>query len=294
MITGELAKKMRYIQIATRRAVDDVLAGEYHSVFKGRGIEFDEVREYAPGDEIRSIDWNVTARTGTPYVKRYIEERDLTVLFLVDCSGSGDFGTVRQTKSELAAEVCALLALSAVKNNDKAGLLLFTDAVERYIPPKKGVGHVMRLVREVLSFRPRRRGTDIAAALDYMARVTHRRAVVFLLSDFLDQGYERALRICARRHDLVALPIRDPREEELPPMGIVTLEDGESGETVTLDTSSRQTRRAYAAHARERHATLLNGLRRLRVDTAPLTTGEDSLRPLIQFFRGRERRQATA
>ena len=239
MIPKELAKKIRYIQIYTSKAVNDVLAGEYHSVFKGRGMEFDEVREYTPGDEIRTIDWNVTARMGHPFVKRYVEERELTVLFLVDLSASGTFGSVEKLKNEVAAELCALLAFSAIKNNDKVGLIVFTDTIELFIPPEKGVSHVLRLIREVLSFQPKRKRTDIALALDFLGRVTHKRAVVFLVSDFLAERFEKPLGMVAKRHDLVAIPLADPRELGLPNVGLVELEDAETGESVVVDTEQR-------------------------------------------------------
>ena len=216
MIPKELAKKIRLIQIHTSKAVNDVLAGEYHSVFKGRGMEFDEVREYAPGDDIRMIDWNVTARTGHPYVKRFVEERELTVLFVVDLSASGSFGTREQLKNEVAAELCALLAFSAIKNNDKVGLLVFTDQVELYIPPKKGVSHVLRVIRDLLNAQPHRSRTDITQALDFLGRVTHRRAVVFLVSDFQAAGYQKRLRIAARRHDLIAVLTLGPARSHTP------------------------------------------------------------------------------
>ncbi len=290
MISKELAKKIRYIQIYTSKAVNDVLAGEYHSVFKGRGMEFDEVREYTPGDEIRTIDWNVTARTGHPYVKRYVEERELTILFVVDLSASGAFGSREKLKNEVAAELCALLAFSAIKNNDKVGLIVFTDTVELYIPPAKGVSHVLRLIRDLLNFRPSRGRTDIGVALDFLGRITRRRAVVFLVSDFLASGYEKRLRIAARRHDLIAVPVTDPREQTLPPVGLVELEDAETGETVTIDTSSAAIRRRYESLAREREANLRSMLRSMSIDQIPVTTGADYVRNLITFFRARERR----
>jgi len=290
MISKELAKKIRYIQIYTSKAVNDVLAGEYHSVFKGRGMEFDEVREYTPGDEIRTIDWNVTARTGHPYVKRYVEERELTILFVVDLSASGAFGSREKLKNEVAAELCALLAFSAIKNNDKVGLIVFTDTVELYIPPAKGVSHVLRLIRDLLNFRPSRGRTDIGVALDFLGRITHRRAVVFLVSDFLASGYEKRLRIAARRHDLIAVPVTDPREQTLPAAGLVELEDAETGETVTVDTGSAAVRRRYEVLARQREANLRSMFRSMSIDQIPVTTGADYVRKLVTFFRARERR----
>ena len=290
MIPKELAKKIRFIQIHTKRAVNDVLAGEYHSVFKGRGMEFDEVREYSPGDEIRTIDWNVTARTGQPYVKRYVEERELTVLFVVDLSASGAFGTREKLKNEVAAELCALLAFSAIKNNDKVGLIIFTEIIELYIPPGKGTSHVLRLIRNLLNFKPHQTRTDIAQALDYLGRITHRKAVVFLVSDFLAEGYEKPLGIVARRHDLIAISITDPREKELPKVGLIELEDAETGETVVVDSGSAQVRRRYEARGRERDERLAESFRSSGVDHIPVMTGRDHVRDLVRFFRARERR----
>ncbi len=290
MIPKELAKKIRFIEIYTNKAVNDVLAGEYHSVFKGRGMEFDEVREYTPGDEIRTIDWNVTARTGQPYVKRYVEERELTVLFVVDLSASGSIGSREKRKNEVAAELCALLSFSAVKNNDKVGLIVFTDIIELYIPPAKGVSHVLRLIRELLNFRPRRRRTDIAQALDYLGRITHRRAVVFLVSDFLAEGYEKPLRIVARRHDLIAVSLSDPREQSLPPIGLIELEDAETGEAMVVDAGNAEVRRRWKALAREREDRLAELFRASGVDAIPIVTGRDYVRDLTAFFRRREKR----
>ena len=290
MIPKELAKKIRFIEIYTNKAVNDVLAGEYHSVFKGRGMEFDEVREYTPGDEIRTIDWNVTARTGQPYVKRYVEERELTVLFVVDLSASGSFGSREKRKNEVAAELCALLSFSAVKNNDKVGLIVFTDIIELYIPPAKGVSHVLRLIRELLNFEPRRRRTDIAQALDYLGRLTHRRAVVFLVSDFQAEGYEKPLRILAKRHDLIAVSLTDPREQQLPSVGLIELEDAETGETIVVDAGNTQVRRRWEALAREREDRLAELFRASGVDAVPIVTGRDYVRDLAAFFRRREKR----
>lgn len=292
MLDKELAKKIRYIQIYTSKAVNDVLAGEYHSVFKGTGMEFEEVRPYAPGDEIRSIDWNVTARAGEPFIKRYVEERDMRVMFLVDLSASGHFGTCGRTKNELAAELSALLAFSAIKNNDRVGLLAFTDRVEQYITPRKGTGHVLRLVRDILSLQPQGCGTDIGMALDYLARMSSKRSVVFLISDFLTSGYERSLRIAAKRHDLVAVSLTDPRERELPNAGLFLARDAESGEEVWVDSASKQVRAEYKLTAEVRALQLRDSFRKMQIDHIPLTAGEDYLRQLIRFFRMRERRKA--
>lgn len=291
MIPKDLAKKIRLIQIHSRQAVNDVLAGEYKSVFKGSGMEFDEVREYAPGDEIRSIDWNVTARTGRPFIKRYVEEREQTVLLIVDLSASGDFGSHGQKKNEIAAELCALLSFSAIRNNDKVGLIAFTDKVEKFIPPKKGQTHILRLVREILQFRPAGRGTNLASALEYAARITHRRSIVFLLSDFHDSGYEKPLRILSRRHDVVAMSINDPYESSLPDVGLIELEDAETGKRQIVDSSSPQVRERYRHVALNRSKGLELFLRRLAVDQIRVTVGDDYLLDLIAFFRRRESRR---
>jgi uncharacterized protein (DUF58 family) len=291
MIPKELAKKIRYIQISTSKAVNDVLAGEYESVFKGRGMEFDEVREYQPGDDVRSIDWNVTARTGKPFVKRFREERELTVIFLVDLSGSGSFGSVRQLKNEIAAEVCALLAFAATKNNDKVGLIVFTDHVEMFIPPKKGSRHVLRVIREILSFQPGKVKTDITRALDYVGRVQSKRAVVFLISDFQAEGFERGLRVLGKHHDMIAVTISDPRELSLPDVGLLELEDAETGEIVLIDTGSSGARREYERLAWEESSRLAALFRSIGVDQIEILTGRDYIRDLMKFFRNRERRR---
>jgi len=290
MISKELAKKIRLIEITTNRAVNDVLAGEYHSVFKGRGMEFDEVREYAPGDDVRTIDWNVTARLGKPFVKRFVEERELTVMFVVDMSASGTFGSRGQLKNEVAAELCALLAFSAIKNNDKVGLLAFTDRIEKFIPPKKGASHVLRLVRELLQFSPEGKGTDLAKVLEYVGRVSRRRAIVFLVSDFIDENYDKPLRLVARRNDLIAVSVRDPRESELPNVGLIALEDAETGETVVFDTNSPVARRAYSSIANQAREQRRELFRKVGVDEVQVNVGEDYVRDLMLFFRRRERR----
>jgi uncharacterized protein (DUF58 family) len=291
MIPKELARKIRYIQIFTTKVVNDVLAGEYESVFKGRGMEFDEVREYQAGDDVRSIDWNVTARAGKPFVKKYREERELTVIFLVDLSASGGFGTVRQTKSELAAEICALLSFAAIRNNDKVGLIVFTDQVEMFIPPGKGARHVLRVIREILSFRPRRTKTDIAAALDYLGRVQSRRAVVFVISDFQAEGFERSLRVLGRRHDVIAVSISDSKESSLPALGLIELEDAETGESVLIDTGKSEVRKRYEALCLGRDRTLSDLLRSVGIDRIVVETGRAYIRDMMAFFRNRERRK---
>lgn len=291
MISKELAKKVRYIQIMTNKAVNDVLAGEYHSVFKGQGMEFDEVREYQPGDEIRTIDWNVTARTGHPYVKRFREERELTLLFLVDLSASGRFGSVKNMKNEVATELCALLAFSAIKNNDKVGLVVFTEEVELFIPPAKGTTHVLRLISELLSFEPKKKGTRLRAGLDFAARILNRRSIVFLISDFFDKDYDRTLRILSRRHDLIALSVNDPREYELPDVGLLDLQDAESGAVTTIDTGSAAVRAQYAKAGKERAEGLRDSLRSMDIDLIEVGTSHDYLLDLIRFFKRRERQK---
>jgi len=290
LTSQEILKKVRRIEIRTNRLVNESLAGEYHSVFKGRGMEFDEVREYTPGDDIRTIDWNVTSRMGHPYVKKYVEERELTVMLLVDASASGDFGTVGSTKREVAAEVCALLAFSAIRNSDRVGLLVFTDREERYVPPRKGRNHVLRVIREVLTCEPSGRRTDLALALESLSRGIRRRSVAFVVSDFLDSGFEQALRIANRKHDLIAISLSDPREMDLPPVGILELEDAETGRTLLVDTWDRRVRDRYAAGARGRAETLRRLFRQNKVDSVELTTGLPYDVPLVRFFRDRARR----
>jgi uncharacterized protein (DUF58 family) len=293
-------EKVRLIEIRTRRLVDESLSGHYHSVFRGRGIDFDSVREYVAGDEVRTIDWNVTARAGRPFVKQFHEERELVVWILVDVSASGDFGSGSTTKREVAAELACVLALSAVRNNDKVGLLLFSDRIEVRIPPAKGRAHVLRVVREILTCEPVGRGTDIAAALDAVRQRALRRSVIFLISDFElpdDAGaalaaLERAARPVGARHDVVAFEVRDPRERTLPDLGLVTLEDAESGDVVTLDTGRRRVRDRFAELASRRDADMRRALRRLRVETLALDTTRPYLPELLAFFRSRERRVA--
>lgn len=289
MNLAEVLRQVRLLEIHTRHLVRDVFAGEYSSAFKGRGVEFADVREYQPGDDVRTIDWNVTARMGSPYVKQYVEERELTVLFVVDHSASEVFGTSLRTKSDLAAEVCAVLALTAARSNDRVGSLLFTDRVERFVPPKKGMKHVLRLVRELLSFEPVGSGTDLAVALDFVNRVLRRRAVVFIVSDFFTSGYEQVLKGTARRHDTIAVQLRDPRERELPDVGLLTVRDPETGVWRHIDTSNRFTRERYRHRVDEFDAGLLRFLRRQGMDLIRLETGRTYAEPLLAFFRRRER-----
>jgi uncharacterized protein (DUF58 family) len=287
MISPELARKIRRIEIYTRKAVHDILGGEYRSVFKGRGMDFEEVREYVPGDEIRSIDWNVTARLGHPYVKRFVEERELTVMFLADVSASGSFGTTEKTKNEQAAELCALVAFAAIKNNDKVGLILFTESVEAYIPPKKGTSHALRLIEELLHFKPRLPGTDIGSALNYLGRVVPKRCVVFLLSDFQDEGFEKTLGVLGKRHDVIALPVTDPREKVMPNVGWVQLRDAETGLSTVLDTASPHVRQQYGEVAQCRAEKLRGLFQSLGIDSLEISTDRDPVKDLVGFFRCR-------
>ncbi|MDX2197606.1 MAG: DUF58 domain-containing protein [Phycisphaerae bacterium] len=291
MIPTEILKKVRRIQIVTAAMVNDVFAGQYHSAFKGRGMEFEEVREYQAGDDIRSIDWNVTARAGRPFVKSFREERELTVMLLVDVSGSQSFGTRKQLKRELVTEIAAVLALSAIQNNDKVGLIQFSDAVEQHVPPRKGRRHVLRLIRETLYFEPRGTGTDLAAALDYLVRVQTRRCVVFVISDFADDRFAAAARIARRRHDIVPIIVGDERERSLPAMGYVDLFDAERGEVVTVNTSSRRVRERISAAAQARRQAVERLFRRMRVDPIEVETGGDFVEPLRQFFHRRGQRR---
>jgi uncharacterized protein (DUF58 family) len=289
---AEILKKIRALEIKTRGLVETAFAGDYHSVFKGRGMNFEDVREYQPGDEIRAIDWNVTARMGSAFVKKFTEERELTVMLIVDVSASGDFGSTTQSKRELAAEVACLLAFSAIRNNDKVGLLLFTDQVELFIPPKKGRSHTLRLIREILFFAPEGRGTDPALALDYLNKIVTRRAVVFFISDFQAQDFSQALAVTSRRHDFIAMQIHDEREKAFPNIGIITLEDAETGEQIEVNTADRSTRARFNDLATRQQAELLRTLRRNNIDTVALRTGDDYLPALRTFFKQRERRLA--
>jgi uncharacterized protein (DUF58 family) len=290
MIPEELIKRIREIQIYTSRAVNASFAGQYESVFKGRGMQFDEVREYTPGDDIRTIDWNVTARTGRPFIKRFVEERELTVLFAVDLSASGEFGTVNKMKNELAAEFCAVLAFTAAKNNDKVGLLIFTDRIELYIPPKKGSRHVLRLIRELLAFKMPKRKTDIPLALDYLAKVVRKRATVFVVSDFLETGFKKSLGLLNKRHDVVAVPVRDRVEIAMPSVGLIEVQDAETGEIMLVDTSSRRFRNRYGDSSSRRFDELKTTFQSSNVDFIPIATDRPYMNDLIQFFHMRHRR----
>ena len=298
-VTREILKKVRQVELRTRRLVTDALAGEYHSVFKGRGMDFDEVREYSPGDEVRTIDWNVTARAGRPFVKKFTEERELTILLLVDISASGNFGSAGMSKRDLAAELASVLAFSAIRNSDKVGLLLYTDRVERYLPPKKGRRHVLRVVRDILYHTPEGRGTDSVKALDVANHVLHRRAIVFLISDFQSPGdlevtraaLRRSMRQTNRRHDLIAVQVADPRERELPNVGVLALEDAETGEVIELDTGSAAVRKRFNELALQRAKRLVNDFRSEGVDTLELRTDSPYMAALQRFFKTRERRR---
>jgi len=291
MLTREQLKAVRKIQIRTSHLVSDLFGGEYHSVFKGRGMEFAEVRLYQPGDEVRTIDWNVTARTGEPYVKRFTEERELTVMLLVDASGSTRFGSVRQFKQELAAEIAALLAFSAITNNDKVGLVIFTDRIELAVPPRKGTRHVLRVIREILNHVPRGRGTDIPLALDHLEKVVRRRSVAFMLSDFLAPELRRPLRVANRRHDLIAVVLEDPRELTLPDVGLVALEDTESGEQSIIDTGDPRVRAEFARRQAAARTDRDRFLRSLDVDAVTVRTDQPYATALLRFFRQREKRR---
>ena len=291
MIPTEILRKVRRIQIVTSALVNDVFAGQYHSAFKGRGMEFEEVREYQPGDDVRTIDWNVTARTGRPFVKNFREERELTVLLMVDISASQEFGTREQLKCELVAELGATLAFSAIQNNDKVGLILFTDRIERFVPPRKGTRHVLRVVRELLYHQPVGRRTDVGLALEHLSRVMQRRAVTFLISDFQTPDFSGPLQVVRHRHDLIPVLVSDERESRLPPVRYVELHDPETGEQLLVDTTSRAFRERFGQQANSRREILLRDLRRLRLDAIEVATGDSFVEPLRRFFHRREQRR---
>jgi len=290
MLPREVVNKIRRIQITTNRLVNESLAGEYHSVFKGRGMEFDEVREYQHGDDVRSIDWNVTSRTGRPFVKRYVEERELTVMLLIDTSASGAFGSADKTKSEIAAEISAVIAFSAIKNNDRVGAILFTDCVEKFIPPRRGSTHVLRVIREVLFHRPQHRGTRIQKAIEHLNLVVRKRSVVFLISDLLDQGFEQSLKVANRKHDMVIIQIVDPRERDLPDAGILEIRDAETGEIACVDTSLRRVRALLTENWDQNQARISKLFNAHRMDHVTIETGRPYDVPLVRFFEERARR----
>jgi uncharacterized protein (DUF58 family) len=290
MDTKQILKNVRQIEIRTRGLVNQLFSGEYHSVFKGRGMEFAEVREYQFGDDVRTIDWNVSARFNHPFVKVFEEERELTVMMLVDMSASQDYGTSARYKRDVAAELCAVLAFSAIKNNDKVGMIIFTDRIEKFIPPKKGRSHILRIIRDIIAFEPEGRGTDLRAALEYFNRVAKKRSIAFLVSDFIDEGYERPLKIVARKHDLIAVELHDPREGVLPDVGLVKLHDAESGRDRWVDTSRPAVREAYRAHWMERIAERSRRFLLSNVDRISVDVQQGYIQPLVEFFRMRERR----
>jgi uncharacterized protein (DUF58 family) len=291
LLNRDLLKKVKKIELSTRHLVNEVFGGEYHSVFKGRGMEFAEVREYTPGDDIRTIDWNVSARTGVPFVKLFEEERELTVMILVDASASGAFGTRVQMKRTLAAELSAVLAFSAVKNNDKVGLIIFTDRVEKYIPPRKGRSHVLRVIREVLDHEPEHQGTSINTALEFMSRVIRKRAVTFMISDFLDKDYEKSIKQASRKHDMLSFHLQDPWEIDLPNLGLIQIHDGETGETSLINTGKSSFRKTYEAKSKERIAKLQAFFKSSGLDYLPIRTDVPYVDPLINFFRKRASRR---
>jgi len=286
----ELLKKIRRIEIRTKRLVNDLFSGEYHSTFKGQGMEFEEVRQYQPGDDIRLIDWNVTARTGYPYIKKFKEERELSVILLVDVSSSGFFGTKEKFKEDTAAELCALMAFSAIKNNDKVGMIIFSDRIEKFIPPKKGRAHVLRLIREILYFKPEVTGTDISGALEYFNRVIKKKSVVFLISDFLSEDYIKPLQIANNKHDIIAMKISDPRELKFENVGMIELEDAETGETFLIDTGSTAFRDDFAKQAETDNLALKRSFQLINLDFIQIITNRSYIIPLINFFKAREKR----
>jgi uncharacterized protein (DUF58 family) len=290
VISRELVKKLKKIEIYTSRLANDQLAGSYHSVFKGRGMTFSEVRQYQPGDDVRFIDWNVSARMNDTYVKVFTEEREMTVMLLVDLSASGRFGSTDKPKIETVAEVAALLAFSAIKNNDRVGLILFTDQVERFVPPKKGRSHVMRVVTEILNAQPQSEGTDLRVALDLLGGIGKRRTVAFLISDFIAENYEKPLRVVSAKHDLIPIQVVDPREDELPDVGMALVEDLETGELVEVDTANLDVRAAFARQAQKNRAHREHLFRRLQLDHVTVSTDRDFVKPLTELFRLRQRR----
>ena len=290
MLPKEVIKKIRRIEIRTKKLVNELFSGEYHSTFKGQGMEFEEVRQYEPGDDVRLIDWNVTARMGQPYIKKFREERELTVILLIDVSSSGQFGTRDRFKNETAAELGALLAFSAIKNNDKVGLIIFTDQIEIFVPPKKGRAHVLRIIREILYFKPRGKGTNIAAALEYFNKVIRRKSVVFLVSDFLSEGFTKPLQIANNKHDIIAIKVSDPREITFDDVGLIELEDAETGEVLIIDTGSKEFRKEFAAQSAEDVAGLKKSFRSINLDFINIRTDQSYIVPLIQFFKMREKR----
>ena len=290
MTTAELLKKVRQVEIKTRGMVNQVFSGEYHSVFKGRGMEFAEVREYSYGDDIRKIDWNVTARANKPFIKIFEEERELTVMLVVDVSKSGQFGTVASTKNEIATEICAVLAFSAIRNNDKVGLILFSDGVEKFIAPNKGKSHILRIVRELLSFEPKGTGTNVSAALRFLNSVIKKRSISFIVSDFIDKDYDNALRVVSKRHDVIAVTLNDPRERELPKIGLIKMKDAESGVERWIDTSDKGIQSSFQQYWKEHDERMRKAFLSTKVDRITIETHKPYIRPLVDFFKMREAR----
>ncbi|MEJ2053164.1 MAG: DUF58 domain-containing protein [Calditrichaceae bacterium] len=291
-IPKELLKKVKRIEISTRNVVNEVFSGEYHSVFKGRGMEFSEVREYQAGDDVRTIDWNVSARIGHPFVKIFEEERELTVMLLVDVSSSGNFGTTEQLKREIAAELSAVLAFSAIKNNDKVGLIIFSDSIEKFIPPRKGKKHVLRVIREILFYKPQEATTDLNSALEYLSRVIKRKSTVFLISDFLSEDYEKSLQVANKKHDIVAISITDPREVSLPDVGMIDLEDAESGESIIVDTGSNTIREEFYSRSMAVNESRAKFFKSIGVDHINILTDRSYVQPITKFFKMRAKRMA--
>jgi uncharacterized protein (DUF58 family) len=289
-VSPEILRQVKLLELRTRGLVNSLFTGEYRSVFKGQGMEFAEVREYQAGDEVRSIDWNVTARMQRPYVKRYIEERELTVMLAVDVSGSERFGTRRRFKSEVASELAAVLAMSAIRNNDRVGNLMFTDRIEHVVPPRKGRRHALRLIRDILAFEPEGRGTDIGAATEYLNKMLAHKAIIFLVSDFLGENVERPLKLLAQRHDVVAVTLEDPSERVLPDIGLVRLTDPETGQSLDIDTSDPKVRSRFDTLVSSEADKRRHLLRRLAIDEIPVNTDQGIMEPLLRFFRTRERR----
>lgn len=287
---SELFREIKKIEIVTRTLVNDQLAGQYHSVFKGRGMAFDEVRQYQQGDDVRLIDWNVSARMNEPYVKIFVEEREMTVMLLVDVSASESFGTTHQTKARLAAKLAAIFAFSAIKNNDRVGLIMFTDKIELFVPPKKGKKHVLRVVSEILRFRPEGKGTNIGVGLEYLGRVTKRKSVAFLISDFIDDNWETSLRLARTKHDLIPICISDPKEESIPDIGVVYMEDPETGEVYTVDTSSRSVREQFKRAITKQKVSREHLFRKHKMDFINMSTGDADMSALVNFFKAKARR----
>ncbi|MBL50780.1 MAG: DUF58 domain-containing protein [Candidatus Marinimicrobia bacterium] len=290
MLPRQILKKVKQIEIRTRGLVNDLFGGEYHSVFKGRGMTFSEVREYQPGDDIRLIDWNVTARTGSPFIKIFEEERELTVYLVVDISASGEFGSGQQLKRDFGAEIAAVLGFSAIKNNDKVGLILFSDDVEKYVVPKKGKSHVLRVIRELLYTQPERTGTSIKNALDYLLKVAKRKSVVFIISDFLDENYWASLKVVNKKHDVIGIKLLDPAETNLPDIGLLKMEDPETGEAFWVDTSLKKARERLKIEIQSKQEIFKKDARKIKFDIIPILTSQDYVEPLMSFFRNREKR----